>query len=109
MATVSDAVARVIDQWVELEEDYKPADRLRSLWALKHPVSPAYEPHGIVRLLNAIKADVLLQNCQDAQELEAGHFVTGGFVQTVQNLHDWLNPCGASALANIEAQPDGGA
>ncbi len=87
------AVSRVISRWVGREDDYLPTDTLRSLWTLKHPVSPVYEPHGIVRLIGEIRGDQVLGNCPAATGLEAGHFVSGGFVQTVQNLRDWVNPC----------------
>ena len=87
------AVSRVINRWADREDDYLPTDTLRSVWSLRHPVSPAYEPHGIVRLIGEIRGDVVLGHCPIARELEAGHFVTGGFVQTVQNLRDWVNPC----------------
>ena len=96
MSAASDsAVSRVIDRWVGIEAGgYQPGDPLRGLWAVRHPASPAFEPHGIVRLINEIRADQLLGQCGDANDLGPGHFVTGGFVQTVQNLRDWVNPCG---------------
>ena len=87
------AVSRVISRWVDREDDFLPTDTLRSIWTLKHPVSPAYEPHGIVRLIGEIRGDEVLGNCPTATKLQAGHFVSGGFVQTVQNLRDWVNPC----------------
>jgi hypothetical protein len=87
------AVSRVLSNWAGVEEDFLPADSLRALWSLQHPVSPAYEPHGIVRLIGEIRSDQLLGACESARSLEAGHFVSGGFVQTVQHLRDWVNPC----------------
>lgn len=95
MSAASDiAVGRVINRWVGIEEGgYQPSDTLRGVWAIRHPMSPAYEPHGIVRLIGEIRADALLGHCQVATDLQPGHFVTGGFVQTVQNLRDWVNPC----------------
>ena len=95
MSAASDsAVDRVIDRWVNLEPaSYQPSDPLRSLWSIRHPVSPTYDPQGIVGLIVEIRADALLGQCAAARSLEPGHFVTGGFVQTVQNLRDWVNPC----------------
>ena len=87
------AVSRVISRWVDRENDYLPADTLRSLWALRHPASPAYEPFGIVSLIGEIRRDEVFRNCPVANQLQTGHFVNGGFVQTVQNLRDWVNPC----------------
>jgi len=87
------AVSRVISRWIDREEDFLPTDTLRSIWTLKHPVSPGYEPHGIVRLIGEIRGDAVLGNCPTATKLKPGHFVSGGFVQTVQNLRDWVNPC----------------
>lgn len=87
------AVSRVISRWADREDDFLPTDSLRSIWSLRHPVSPAYEPHGIVGLIVEIRADEVLGGCPCARDLEAGHFVAGGFVQTVQNLRDWVNPC----------------
>ena len=95
MSAASDAaVGRVISQWVDLEEGgYQPSDTLRSVWAIRHPLSPSYEPHGIVRLIGHIREDVLLGQCEAATELGPGYFVTGGYVQTVQNLLDWVESC----------------
>lgn len=97
MSQVDLHLGLVIEQWCGLEPGtYGLSRKLNNMWLETHPVSPAYDPTGIVFLLNRINNDSLFSVCERAQELRPGDFRAGGGVQTVRDLRNFLLPCGDS-------------
>jgi hypothetical protein len=97
MGRVQIELERVISSWCDAEADtYQPQDKLEGLWLTKFPVSPPYNPRGVVRLVNKIHRNAFFRNCDAARNIGPGFFA-GGAIQTVQDLHDFLNPCDEEA------------
>jgi hypothetical protein len=85
-------IEQVIDDWCSAEAGSYDADTaLKSLWMRIHPVSPPYESSGAPQLLGKIHST--FADCPAALEISIGYFVTGGAIQKVQDLYEFLNPC----------------
>jgi hypothetical protein len=95
MTQLESAIVRVLENWCEAEAgSYDGQTTLRNLWTRRHPVSPPYEKNGVPKLVGDIHEDSFLSNCDAAQSIGVGFFLPGGGIQTVGDLHDFLNPCG---------------
>jgi hypothetical protein len=94
MSRVTIELERVIDGWCDAEAgSYEPQTKLEGLWLRVHPVSPPYNPRGIVKLVNKIHDNSFFSECDSARNLGPGFFISGGAIQTVRDLHDFLTPC----------------
>jgi len=86
---------RVIDTWCEAEAGtYDSQNGLEELWVRKHQISPPYNPRGIIKLISTIRDNELFGRCDTARRIGRGHFVTGGAIQKVGDLNDFLGGCG---------------
>ncbi len=95
MAVVYDELERVISKWSEVEAaSFQRTDTLENIWMRKHPVSPPYNPRGIAKLVSTLHNDHFFGPCPSAQLLEPGYFVSGDGLKTVNDLNDFLYPCG---------------
>ena len=91
---VYQALERVVDQWVGLEAGtYGTGSSLQDMWTDAHPVSPDYDPHGILNLIGHIHGEPIFQACPKAMGLDRGYFVEGGGIQTFGNLYDYVEEC----------------
>ena len=94
MSQLEIAVERVLDSWSGDEGgNYEANTVLRSIWLRNHPVSPPFDQSGAPQLVGAIHNDSFLRNCPAATEISVGFFVTGGGIQTVGDLFEFLTPC----------------
>lgn len=88
------AVERVLDDWSGAEGGtYESNTALRSIWLRNHPVSPPFDSGGAPQLVTTLHNDSFLRHCPAAREISVGFFVTGGGIQTVGDLFQFLNPC----------------
>lgn len=88
-------VERIITGWCDAEAgSFRPQDSLEGLWLNRFPMSPPYNPRGIIRLVNRIHDNDFFRDCETARRIGPGFFVGGGGIQTVRDLNDFLTPCG---------------
>ena len=94
MSTVESELERVIDGWCDAEAgSYTKQTGLQGLWRRKFPTTPAYNPHGLTKLISGIGDNELFRNCDAAKQIGPGFFLPGGAIQTVGDLADFLTPC----------------
>jgi hypothetical protein len=86
---------RVIDRWCGLEAtSYGRGKELQEMWEEAYPVSPDYDPDGILSLLEHLYHEPLFRQCPKALQLHRGYFVDEGGIRTFGKLYDYLEECG---------------
>ena len=94
MSKVANELEHVIDGWCEAEAgSYTNQTGLQQLWRRKYSTTPAYNPHGITKLVAGIGDNELFRKCDAARNIGPGYFLPSGAIQTVSDLTDFLTPC----------------
>src|SRR5215218_7091432 len=82
----------IINEWCGAEAaSYRHHSTLKSLWLRSHPVSPPYNPDGVTQLLTLLRKNQYFTQNKHLGQLRLGYFTSGGGIQTVEDLHDFLN------------------
>ncbi len=88
----------VIYYWAGAEAGaYGLATTMDSIWSRRFPVVK-YDPEGIQRFMLTMYQDVLFGRCTRAHQMIPGMLLTGGALQTVGHVYNFLSPCENTAL-----------
>jgi len=103
----ADHMKGAIFRWVQkTPQQYAFKSRLRDIWDSKYP-SVDYQTEGIRLLHYHFGEDPFFSACPSFQGITPGELVTGGDLQTVEQLYYRLQGCVQTQLAQDFAQePD---